>query len=90
MSTQIPLILRTFTIETEEGVLQILESALPEDVRIRIDLPGGGYAEARMTEAQFKAMCRLGRPDRDSYYTATEDQVRFQSGSATTNPNSQE
>jgi hypothetical protein len=78
-----PLILRTFTVETEEGTLQIQESALPEDVRIRIDLPGSGYAEARMNEAQFKAMCKLGRPDRDSYYTENEDQVRFQSGSPT-------
>jgi len=85
MST--PLILRTFTIETEEGVLQIQESALPDDIRLRIDLPGGGYAEARMTQAQFRAMCRLGRPDRDSYYKDTEDQVRFQSGSATTTTN---
>jgi hypothetical protein len=80
-----PLTLRTFTLETEEGVFQIQESALPEDVRIRIDLPGGGYAEARMNEAQFKAMCRLGRPDRESYYTANEDQVRFQSGSPLAN-----
>ena len=83
MST--PLILRTFTLETEEGVLQILESAIPEDVRIRIDLCDGGYAEVRMTEAQFKAMCRLGRPSRDSYYKENEDEVRFQSGSATNN-----
>ena len=76
--------LRRFTPPTKTNSLHIQESIQPDEVVLQIETCGSfAIAEVRMTQAQFRELCRLGRPDRESYYTANEDQVRFQSGSAT-------
>jgi hypothetical protein len=69
--------LRRFT-PPSQGIIHVQESILPDDVRIQIEQIDGGFVEVAMTKAQFRELCRLGRPDRDSYYKENEDQVRFQ------------
>ena len=67
--------LRRFTPPTQDGILHVQESILPDDVRIQIELPNGGYTEVAMTQAQFRELCRLGMPNP---YDRDQDTVRFQ------------
>ena len=71
--------LRRFTPPTQEGIIHVQESILPDEVLVQIEYGMDlACATVSMTQAQFRELCRLGRPDRDSYYTENEDQVRFQ------------
>ena len=67
--------LRRFTPPTQEGIIHVQESILPDDVRIQIEQITGNLVEVAMTMAQFRELCRLGVP---SPYDRDQDTVRFQ------------
>jgi len=70
------LVLRRFTLPTQDGIFHIQESVLPDDVRIQIESDLGHIAEVSMTKAQFRELCRLGTPN--PYGTDTRHLVQFQ------------
>lgn len=67
--------LRRFTPPTQEGILHIQESIIPDDVRIQIERYPDAIVEVQMTQAQFRELCRLGVPNP---YDRDQDTVRFQ------------
>ena len=69
--------IRRFTPSTQEGIIHIQESILPDGVCfIQIAYSAdGAYAEVTMTQGQFRELCRLGIP---SPYDRDQDAVRFQ------------
>ena len=66
--------LRRFTPATQEGILHIQESIQPDEVVIEIEYGNCSY-DVKMTQAQFRELCRLGVP---SPYDRDQDSVRFQ------------
>jgi hypothetical protein len=68
--------LRRFTPPTKTNILHVQESIQPDEVVIQIETCGSfSVAEAIMTQAQFRELCRLGVP---SPYDRDQDTVRFQ------------
>ena len=68
--------LRRFTPPTQDGIIHVQESILPDEVLVQIEYGMDlACATVSMTKAQFRELCRLGVP---SPYDRDQDAVRFQ------------